>query len=62
MTSTELCRMCTEYSADTRCDHKKECKLHKILMKNKELRKENKELRAKAIRSSWDESPDRMGR
>lgn len=62
MTSTELCRMCTEYSADASCEHKKECKLQKILTENKELRKENKELRAKAIRSSWEESPDRMGK
>ena len=62
MTSTEVCRMCTKYSADIRCDNKKDCKLQKILTENKELRKENKELRAKAIRSSWEKSPDMMGK
>lgn len=55
MTSIELCRMCTEYSADTRCEHKKDCKLQKILT-------ENKELRTKAFRNSWEKSPDMMGR
>lgn len=35
MTSIELCRMCTEYSADTRCEHKKDCKLQKILTENR---------------------------
>lgn len=42
MTSIELCRMCTEYSADTRCEYKKDCKLQKILTENKALRAENK--------------------
>lgn len=54
--------MCTEYSADTRCEHKKDCKLQKILTENKALRAENKELRTKAFRNSWDKSPDMMGR
>ena len=60
--SIELCRMCTEYSADTRCEHKKDCKLQKILTENKALRAENKELRTKAFRNSWEKSPDMMGR
>ena len=62
VTSIELCRMCTEYSADTRCEHKKDCKLQKILTENKALRAENKELRTKAFRNSWEKSPDMMGR
>lgn len=62
MTSIELCRMCTEYSADTRCEYKKDCKLQKILTENKVLRAENKELRTKAFRNSWEKSPDMMGR
>lgn len=66
MTSIELCRMCTEYSADTRCEHKKDCELQKILTENKDLKAENKQLKAKVeeleIEKSWWNSPDMMGR
>ena len=66
MTNTELCRMCTEYSTDTRCDNKKDCKLQKILMENKKLRAENKELRVKTEKletdKRWTDFPDMTGK
>lgn len=47
MTQKELCEMCTEYSADTKCENKDACKLLNILKENKALKKENEELRHK---------------
>lgn len=54
MTSTELCKMCTEYSIYSKCKYKKSCKLQKILKENKKLRAENKELREKIEKLETD--------
>ena len=47
MTSKKLCEMCTEYSADEKCEYKNTCELQKILTENKDLKAENKQLKAK---------------
>ena len=66
MTSTDLCKMCTEYSIHSRCEYRKTCKLQKILAENKDLKAENKELRAKVEEledeKSWRDYPDIMGK
>lgn len=66
MTRIELCRMCNEYSADTRCEFRETCKLQKILTDNAKLKAENKELKIKAEKlesdASWDKFPDMMGK
>lgn len=48
MTSIELCKMCIEYSIHSKCGYRKTCKLQKILKQNKDLKTENKQLKAKA--------------
>lgn len=66
MTSTELCKMCTEYSIHSKCEYRKSCKLQEILEKNKKLRAENKELREKVKKletdKQWTDFPDMMGK
>lgn len=66
MTSTELCKMCTEYSIYSKCEYKNTCKLQKILKENKDLKTKNKELKAKVeeleIERSWRNSPEMMGK
>lgn len=66
MTSTELCKMCTEYSICSKCEYRKSCKLQKILKGNKDLKVKNKELKAKVeeleVEKSWRDSPDMMGK
>ena len=47
VTSTDLCKMCTEYSIRSKCEYRKKCKLQKILKENKDLKAKNKELKAK---------------
>ena len=66
MTSKKLCEMCTEYSADEKCEYKNTCELQKILTESKDLKAENKQLKAKVekleVEKSWWNSPDMMGR
>ena len=66
VTSTELCKMCTEYSIHSKCEYRKSCKLQEILEKNKKLRAENKELREKVKKletdKQWTDFPDMMGK
>lgn len=66
MTRKELCEMCTEYSADTKCDNKDSCKLQSILTENSKLKEENRKLRKeneeRRIRESWQKFPDMMGK
>ena len=66
MTNKELCNMCTEYSTETKCDHKKDCKLLGILRENRQLkeklRETKKELSNLQIRKSWEDYPEMMGR
>lgn len=66
MTSTDLCKMCTEYSTTEKCEYKNTCELQKILTENKKLREDNKKLRAKVeeleVEKSWHDSPDMMGK
>lgn len=66
MTSAELCKMCTEYSINSKCEYRKTCKLQKILKENKDLKTKNKELKAKVeeleIERSWRNSPEMMGK
>ena len=66
MTDKELCNMCTEYSTETKCDHKKDCKLLGILRENRQLkeklRETKKELSDLQIRKSWEDYPEMMGR
>ena len=45
MKSKELCEMCAEYSAETKCEYKKECKLQSILTENERLKHENRKLK-----------------
>ena len=45
MTEIELCNMCTEYTKDTKCKNKEDCKLLNIIKENKALKKENKDLK-----------------
>ena len=59
MTSKKLCEMCTEYSADEKCEYKNTCELQKILTENKDLKAENEKLE---VEKSWWNSPDMMGR
>lgn len=66
MKSKDLCKICTEYSADARCEHKKDCELQKILKENNKLRAENRTLRKKndelKTEKSWRDFPDMMGK
>lgn len=66
MKSTELCKMCTEYSTTEKCEYKNTCELQRILSENKKLKVKNKELRTKIeeleTERAWRNSPDRMGR
>ena len=66
MTRKELCEMCTEYSTDTKCENRENCKLQEILTENAKLKEENKRLRKeneeRRIRESWDKFPDMMGK
>lgn len=66
MTRKELCEMCTEYSADTKCENKETCKLQAILTENAQLKAENKRLKKDnddmRIRESWEKFPDMMGK
>ena len=66
MTRKELCKMCTEYSSDTKCENKESCKLQAILTENAQLKKENKRLRKeneeRRIRESWEKFQDMMGK
>lgn len=66
MTDKELCNMCTEYSTETKCDHKNDCKLLGILRENRQLKEElreiKKELSDLQIRKSWEDYPEMMGR
>lgn len=66
MTSTELCKMCTEYSTAEKCEYKNTCELQKILTENKGLKAENKQLKAKVeeleVEKSWRDFPDMMGK
>ena len=66
VTSTDLCKMCTEYSIYSKCEYRKTCKLQKILTENKGLKAENKELKAKVEEledeKSWRDYPDMMGK
>ena len=70
MTSVELCKMCTEYSANEKCEYMESCelqaKLQKVFEEIKKLRAENKKLRKNIekmeIDKSWRDSPDMMGK
>ena len=66
MTRKELCEMCTEYSADTKCENKETCKLQAILTENAQLKAENVRLKKDnddmRIRESWEKFPDMMGK
>ena len=66
MTSTDLCKMCTEYSIHSKCEYRKTCELQKILKENKDLKAKNKELKAKVeeleVEKSWRDNPDMMGK
>lgn len=66
MTRKELCEMCTEYSVDTVCDHKDDCKLQAILTENAKLKAENRALKREnndmRVRESWEKFPDMMGK
>lgn len=66
MTRKELCKMCTEYSAEIKCENKDKCKLQAILTENARLKAENKELKRRIreieIRESWEKFPDMMGK
>lgn len=66
MTRKELCKMCTEYASDVKCENKKTCKLQAILTENARLKAENTELRKAnnemRIRASWEKYPDMMGK
>ena len=58
MSDTELCKMCTEYSNETKCDNKENCKLLAIVRENRELKKENADLRLKI---SYMVNPNAIG-
>ena len=70
MIRKEFCKMCTEYSADEKCEYRESCelqeKLQKIFEENKKLREENKKLRKKIEKmetdKSWADFPDMMGK
>lgn len=62
MTKKELCRMCTEYNSDIRCDNEQDCKLLNLLKENKHLKEEVKSLKKENERSSWERFPDEMGK
>lgn len=66
MTHKELCEMCTEYSADTKCENKSTCRLQAILTENTRLKEENRRLQNEnknyRIEKSWNMYPDMMGK
>lgn len=66
MTRRELCGMCTEYSTDTKCENRDNCKLQEILTENAQLKAEIKDLKSKIndseSRRRWEEFPDTMGK
>ena len=70
MTRKDFCKMCTEYSANEKCESIDSCefqaKLQKIFEGIEKLREENKELRKKVEKmeaeKSWRDFPDMMGK
>lgn len=66
MTRKELCEMCTEYSADIKCEYKGACKLQAILTENAKLKSEVRELKRKnnnlEVSKRWKMFPDTMGK
>lgn len=66
MTRKELCEMCTEYSAGTKCENKDTCKLQEILKENAALKVEVRKLKNRnsdlETRESWDMFPEAMGK
>lgn len=66
MKSKELCEMCAEYSAETKCEYKKECKMQSILTENERLKHENRKLKKRIeeyeIARRWSIYPDTMGK
>ena len=47
ITKKEVCEMCTKHSENVKCENKDTCKLLNLIDENKELKKENSELRCK---------------
>ena len=45
MTKTELCEMCEEYAAGTKCEYEYDCKIMQLYYENASLRKDNAQLR-----------------
>lgn len=69
MNSKKLCKICTEYSVEEKCENMDSCELQKILLENKKLKKRNEELKKKLkvadearIKESWEKYPDMMGK
>ena len=73
LTEKKLCMMCTEYSTEVKCEHKKDCKLLNILRENKRLKQELRQTQddLKKVKSNleksesirnWEKYPDQMGR
>ena len=66
MTKKELCSICTEYSVEEKCENMSSCELQKILLENKELKKQNAYLRRQLsdmrAMESWKKFPDMMGK
>lgn len=66
MKKKELCSICTEYSVEEKCENMSSCELQKILLENKELKKQNAYLRRQLsdmrVMESWEKFPDMMGK
>ena len=66
MTDKRLCEMCTEYSADNKCDHKDKCELLGILKEDRRLKEKLREIKKErdklSMEKSWKNNPERMGR
>lgn len=44
MNKTDICQMCDNYSAHTKCESEDDCKLMKIMNENAALKKQVKDL------------------
>lgn len=62
MTQKEICRMCSEYDSEHRCDSNGKCKPIELFKENQKLKEENKSLKKQIqelrIVRSWDKKQE----
>lgn len=65
MRKIDVCKMCDNYSAREKCDHRKECTLMKVIDENETLKKQVKELKKELadikLKMSYTINPSAVG-